>query len=170
MRTTTLITITFSVLSNALPQTSSPPAAAAGAPKGAAAPAGGLSSLIPLLGGLGAMTGLNTVQQAGLTSFLNGLTTGDLRGLAEFLQFPDFPKTFLGGILGFLDPLFKVPEIRKHAPTYLDWRNASTIPFLAPMALGPVPTACSPYELIIGMFLQLTGLALYKHNKLISQS
>jgi hypothetical protein len=56
----------------------------------------------------------------------------------------------MGGLLNFLDPLFKVPEIRKYAPTYLDWRNASTIPFLAPMALGPIPTECSQYELLIG--------------------
>jgi hypothetical protein len=143
MHATTLIAIAFAVLSDALPQN-----APATAPRGAA-PAD-LSSLIPLVSGMGGLVGLNAVQQAGLVSFLKGAGTGDLRGLAEFLQFPEFPTTFMGGLLKFLDPLFKVPEVRKYAPTYLDWRNRSTIPFLAPMALGPIPAECSPYELLIG--------------------
>jgi hypothetical protein len=155
MQVITLTTLAFAVLSNALPQTG-PPAA----PKTTAAPIGGTlaslgsfaSSLVPIVSATGGLVGLNSIQQAGLISFLNGVKTGDLRGLAEFLQFPQFPKTFMGGLLVFLDPLFKIPEIQKYAPSYLDWRNVSTIPFLAATEYGPVPTGCSPYELIIGRF------------------
>ena len=68
----------------------------------------------------GGLLGLNKVQTAGIVSFLKGVGTGDLRGLGEFLQFPDFPKTFMGGRLNFLDPLFKIPEIQKYGPRYLD--------------------------------------------------
>lgn len=147
MRAATLLTAAFAVFSDALPQFAPPKA-----PNGTASLAGGFGSLVPLVSATGGLVGLNSVQQAGLISFLNGAGTGDLRGLAEFLAYPEFPKSFMGGFLSWLDPLFKVPEIQKYAPTYLDWRNVSTIPFIAPTALGPIPTGCSQYELLIGRY------------------
>jgi hypothetical protein len=159
MHFTALVSVALVVLSDALPQNGSPPLPKSTAtPKVTPAPNGnplanfGLfaASLAPVVSLTGGLFGLNKVQTAGLVSFLKGVGTGDLRGLGEFLKFPDFPKTYMGGLLVFLDPLFRIPEIQKYGPLYLDWRNTSTIPFLAPMEFGPIPTGCSAYEVLIG--------------------
>lgn len=150
MRATTLITIAFAVLADALPQgipASAPVAAAELAPK---APFAGLSGFIPIVQFGGRLVGLNEKQQSAFIDFLNGTKIGDMRGLAEFLEYPEFPKNFMGGMLRFLDPLFKVPGIEKYAKAYLDWRDPLKAPFIAPMAFGPIPDGCSAYELLLG--------------------
>jgi hypothetical protein len=55
-----------------------------------------------------------------------------------------------GWDLRFLADIFKVPNLEKYVDSYLDWRNMSTIPFLGPMAMGPVAIGCNKYELLIG--------------------
>ncbi len=107
-----ILTISFSVLGNALPQSS---------PKESSAPSTRPSADGP-----------------------------DLTGLASFLKNPSIPKLLSSfGITG-VEPLWKVPNIQKYAPAYLDFRNISNVPFVVPMPYGPAPTGCSPYELIIG--------------------
>ena len=138
MHSVTLLTVAFAALSNALPQTSTPPPAK-GTPKGGSGGIGGLLSLV----------GFSTPP---------GADGPDLRPLAEFLKNPNLGKS---QALSFLDPLVKVPEIVKYAPAYLDWRNISQVPFIVAMPYGPKPTGCSPYEILIGMLPLLNTLRVH---------
>jgi len=121
-----LLTISFAILGNTLPQAPQNAPSQSNGGKGKGAPKGG-----------------------GARPRANGQ---DLSGLAEFLKDPSIPK-MLGsfGITG-LDALWKVPDIQKYAPKYLDFRNISNLPFVVAMPNGPAPTGCSPYEMLIGMF------------------
>jgi hypothetical protein len=129
MHYTILLTIAFAAFSTALPQT--PPATVPSAPNGVAPPKGAASPKAPSQGKSGSGGGV------------------DLRPLAELLKDPSYPKK-LPSILQSLAPLWDVPDLPKFAPSYLDWRNSSNIPFVMVMPNGPAPTGCSPYELLIG--------------------
>jgi hypothetical protein len=128
------LAISFALLINALPQTS---------PKAPSQGKGGKSGTTP---GAGLLAGLIPRTPAGADG-------PDLRGFATFLKDASIPR-LLGslGITG-LEPLWKVPEIQKYAPSYMDFRNRSTLPFVMAMPNGPAPTGCSPYEMLIGRFL-----------------
>jgi hypothetical protein len=135
-----LLTLSFGALINAIPQAPAPEAAKGAAPKGGA-PKGGAKGGLAGLAGLGSMF-----------STPAGADGPDMRGLADFLKNPSTGKTL--GSLGIpgIDALWKVPDIQKYAPSYLDFRNMSQLPFIVMMPNGPAPTGCSPYEMLIGMF------------------
>jgi len=127
-----LLTVSFAILSNASPQV---PSQGKGG-KGIGAPKGGLPKGGFPKGGLGGLFG--------------GAGKGqDLSGFAEALKNPSMPKML--GALGIpgLEDLWKVPDIQKYAPKYLDFRNISNVPFVAAMKMGPAPTGCSKYEILI---------------------
>jgi hypothetical protein len=136
MHSIVYLAISFALLSNALPQTS---------PKVLPQGKGGKSGSAPN-GGAGILGGLIPRTPAGADG-------PDLRGFATFLKDPSIPK-LLGqiGITG-LEPLWKIPEIQKYAPNYMDFRNKSNLPFVIAMPNGPAPTGCSPYEILIGRSL-----------------
>lgn len=64
-----------------------------------------------------------------------------LSGLLGTIQGPDLRR---------LVKIFDVPNLREYVDGYLDWRDPSKAPFIGPMALGPGPEGCNPYERIIG--------------------
>jgi len=130
MHSMAYLAISFALLINALPQTS---------PKAPSQGKGGKGGTTP---GAGLLAGLIPRTPAGADG-------PDLRGFATFLKDASIPR-LLGslGITG-LEPLWKVPEIQKYAPSYMDFRNRSNLPFVMAMPNGPAPTGCSPYEMLI---------------------
>jgi hypothetical protein len=147
MHSITLLIISFAILSNAFPQVSPKAPSQRKGGKGGR-PKGGQPK-----GGLGGLLGGTPP----------GADGPDLRGLAQFLKTPSIPKLLASfGIKG-LDPLWQVPGIQEYAPFYLDFRNISQLPFVVKMPMGPAPTGCSPYEMLIGRFRFI-----FRFNKHIS--
>jgi hypothetical protein len=107
---------------------------------------------------LSGVTAAPTPQAGDLGALLGGLG-GVAGGNAGGFSLWDIIKNIPGPDLRFLSAIFHVPNIEKYVPTYLDWRNISTVPFIGPLAFGPAPTGCNKYEILIGRISFLIGVS-----------